>query len=386
MRSPGISRIPPGSLPRERMWKLSRQTPSAGWSAARDDPPRVVVVVDVAAPRERLVGDPHPARGRELGEPVQLRGGERVVVDRVGRDARADEHRVRAQLLHERRTCARRGAGCARAGPPAPPRSRGTAGRASMRSPSSSARRRTSARRERRADRGRSRTARPPSKPACAAASSFSSSVPLSETVAIERRTPPPLGRARELGEVAQHPLGVGPHAGEQLERARGLEHGHAAAVERAAAGVARGAQQLGLQRPVDDLGDPQVGAQQRRVERRARMVGHPGRRRVDRGRRRARGAPASSAAAAERRAARRSGRRAPRPARRPLVVGVDDGEVAGAERQGAVRDRRAGAARTEQHDVLGAARRRGRARSSAGTPASRCCGRPRGRRRRRPC
>ena len=31
--SAGMSPIAPGSLPRERMWKLSRQTPSAGWSA-----------------------------------------------------------------------------------------------------------------------------------------------------------------------------------------------------------------------------------------------------------------------------------------------------------------------------------------------------------------
>ncbi len=33
--SPGMSSMPLGSEPRERMWKLSRQVPSAGWSASR---------------------------------------------------------------------------------------------------------------------------------------------------------------------------------------------------------------------------------------------------------------------------------------------------------------------------------------------------------------
>ena len=63
---------------------------------------------------------------------------------------------------------------------------------------------------------------------------------------------------------MAQHPLAIGLGAREALEGARGLQHDHPAAVQRAAAGGARGAQQLGLQRPVDDVGDPQLGAQQR--------------------------------------------------------------------------------------------------------------------------
>ena len=49
----------------------------------RDDPPGVVVLVDVAAPGERLVGDPQPAVGGAGGERAQLLGGERVVVDRL---------------------------------------------------------------------------------------------------------------------------------------------------------------------------------------------------------------------------------------------------------------------------------------------------------------
>ena len=69
---------------------------------ALDDPPRVVERVDVPAPGERLVGDPHPARGGPLGQLAQLRRRERVVVDRRRRDVRADEDRVRAELLHDR--------------------------------------------------------------------------------------------------------------------------------------------------------------------------------------------------------------------------------------------------------------------------------------------
>ena len=43
-----------------------------------------------------------PCAGGPLGQRAQLLGGERVVVDRGGRDVRADEERVRAELLHDR--------------------------------------------------------------------------------------------------------------------------------------------------------------------------------------------------------------------------------------------------------------------------------------------
>ena len=66
------------------------------------DPPRVVVVAHVAPPRERLVGDSDPPPSAALGQLAQLRGGERVVVDRVRRDVRAHQHGVRAELLHDR--------------------------------------------------------------------------------------------------------------------------------------------------------------------------------------------------------------------------------------------------------------------------------------------
>ena len=65
-----------------------------------DDLPRVRVVVDVAAPSQRLIRDPQPALVGERGQRVQVRSGERVVVDRRRRHVRAHEHRRRAQRLH----------------------------------------------------------------------------------------------------------------------------------------------------------------------------------------------------------------------------------------------------------------------------------------------
>ena len=65
-----------------------------------DDPPGVVVLAHVPAPGERLVRDLQAARVGALGELVQVRGGERVVVDRVRRDVRAHEHGRRAERLH----------------------------------------------------------------------------------------------------------------------------------------------------------------------------------------------------------------------------------------------------------------------------------------------
>ena len=66
-----------------------------------DDPPRVVVLADVAAPGQRLVGDLQAALVGARRERVELLGGERVVVDRVRRDVRADQDRVDAELLHD---------------------------------------------------------------------------------------------------------------------------------------------------------------------------------------------------------------------------------------------------------------------------------------------
>src|SRR3569833_682602 len=57
----------------------------------------MLVVVDVTAPGERLVGDPDPALGRPVGEEAQLLGGERVVADDVRGDVRAQEQLVGAE-------------------------------------------------------------------------------------------------------------------------------------------------------------------------------------------------------------------------------------------------------------------------------------------------
>ena len=76
--------MPAGSEPRDRMWKLSRHSAERRVVGALDDPPGVPVVVHVAAPGQRLVGDPQAVRGGPLGQLAQLGGGERVVVHRVG--------------------------------------------------------------------------------------------------------------------------------------------------------------------------------------------------------------------------------------------------------------------------------------------------------------
>ena len=61
-------------------------------------------------------------------------------------------------------------------------------------------------------------------------------------------------------------PIAVGRAPGEQLGSASAAwNDDHAAAVERAAAARARVPEQLGLQRPVDDVRDPQARAQQLR-------------------------------------------------------------------------------------------------------------------------
>ena len=155
--------------------------------ARLDDPPRVVVVAHVAAPRQRLVGDPEPARGGALGQLPQLRGGERVVVDRLRGDVGADQQQCPRRAPPSPRTCAPRAAGSPPAAPPAPPRSRAAAGRARSRARAPRSARRTSPGASRVAIRSGSNSSTA-SKPAAAAAASFSSSVPLRQTVAIERR------------------------------------------------------------------------------------------------------------------------------------------------------------------------------------------------------
>ena len=62
---------------------------------------------------------------------------------------------------------------------------------------------------------------------------------------------------------MLEHSFRVWFLAGEELEGAGRLEHGHAAAIERPAAALARGAEQLRFKRSVDDLGDPEAVTQE---------------------------------------------------------------------------------------------------------------------------
>src|SRR4029453_19406446 len=85
--SPGMSSMPLGSEPRARMWKLSRQVPRAGWSAASTMRHAWAFVLTWRPPRERLGGCAVSVLVRQLGEPAQLGDGERVVVHGERRDA-----------------------------------------------------------------------------------------------------------------------------------------------------------------------------------------------------------------------------------------------------------------------------------------------------------
>ena len=173
-----------------------------GMVGALHDPPRVLVVVDVATPRERLVRDPQPASGRALGQLVQLGGGERVVVDRIRRDVGAHQQQLGAELLHhvELRLGAPRSPARAR------PRSHETAGRDRASGPARRAVRGSG--RARAVTRsGRARTARLRRSRRAATASSFSSSVPLRQTVAIERLMP----SAPRNGAASAHGRDAGP-------------------------------------------------------------------------------------------------------------------------------------------------------------------------------
>jgi len=142
--------------------------------------------------------------------------------------------------------------------------------------------------------------------------------------------------------------------AREQLERRAALEHDHAAARRACGNPAARGdAQELGLERAVDDVGDPQLRAQQLGRERQAGLRGHA--RRVAWMRPSARASSAgrlSGASCATRSGANRApSERASAAAR--LAVDVDDRELVGAEREGGVADGRAGSAGPEQDDAV---------------------------------
>ena len=109
-------------LPRTQIWKLSSTMPRLGRSAPRDDLPGGGPVLDVAAPGERLVADPHAALAGEIGEFGEVGGRARGVVERVlgetlehrhSRRAPSSSHQVELALAARSKFLARVGAGIA---------------------------------------------------------------------------------------------------------------------------------------------------------------------------------------------------------------------------------------------------------------------------------
>ena len=173
-----------------------------GMVGALDDPPRVLVVVDVATPRERLVGDPSAAggararRARAAGRrPARRRRSRPARRWSTPAAARAPSSCISANFAS--------GAREVRLGHR--PRSRETAGRdrASGQAPRAVARPHRAAAATRS---GRARTARRRRSRLAAVASSFSSRLPLRQTVAIERLTP----SAPRNGAASVRDLGTG--------------------------------------------------------------------------------------------------------------------------------------------------------------------------------
>ena len=97
--SAGISSIAAGSWPRESTWKLSRHTPTFGWSASCDDAPRPAVVVDEPAPGQRLERHLDVVSRGEVAESAQLIGRHLVGVDGRGRHVAADQDDADAEAL-----------------------------------------------------------------------------------------------------------------------------------------------------------------------------------------------------------------------------------------------------------------------------------------------
>ena len=140
---------------------------------------------------------------------------------------------------------------------------------------------------------------------------------------------------------------------GDELEGVGGLVDGHAGAAEHRAAASRAALEQRGLERAVDDVGDPQVRPQQLRRHGRAGVGGHPVRRGVDQAG--ARGHRLGEPVGGDRDELdlRRTATQGRRQRARPGVVGVDDQQPAHPERGERVGDGGAGTARAEEHDTV---------------------------------
>src|SRR6185295_8597125 len=153
-----------------------------------------------------------------------------------------------------------------------------------------------------------------------------------------------------DTAKVLLHALCIRRVPGEQLECSDCLPYRHAAAVEVAAAAFPRCAQPFGFQREINDLGDPLPGLDPGWIDRGPRMAGHADRACVDhavgRGDRGTYVAGMSHRASAETRA-KASGQ-----GLGLCRVGVDERQLMRAQGENRVRDRRTGAAGTEQADM----------------------------------
>ena len=340
-----MSRIPLGSAPRERMWNESRQVPRLGWSAASDDPPRVVVVAHVAAPRERLVGDPDAALGGRA-RPARA-AARRRARRRRSRAARRSSRRApcRRRAPPSPRTSPPRGAGWPRSAPRAPPRSRATAGRARSPARAPRQRARTSAGVCGEAIRSGSNSSTA-SKPAAAAARQLLLERPAQADGGDRAAHAAP---ARRRGRSIRSRSGRAPVNSSSEPAACSATIAPPSSVRQPRS--ARVLQQLGLaaacRRPRRPRG---AGRSSSGGTARAGVGGHAGRRRVDE--------PVGvGRARLERRRPPRRGARAPRraAAARSLARRRRTLSRSAPEREHRVGDRRARPAGAEQHDALGA-------------------------------
>ena len=207
----GCPRWRPGRGPRDRMWKLSRQTPdTAGGRRARRSARR-------AGSRRRTCPRPAPRRRagrrtRRPGRPARDSWSAETVVgvDRRGADVAADQHRIDAEPVHQRRTWPRPAAGW----PPNTslgrrPRRRGTAdrgpGSVPADRPGHGSPRGSPRRRPDRARRSRRRRSRPPQQ-AC----SFSLRLPLRQTVATDVRIAAPSVPLRLMYQTVHYSVRTG--------------------------------------------------------------------------------------------------------------------------------------------------------------------------------
>ena len=90
--------------------------------------PGVAVVVDVAAPGQRLEADAQAALGRALAELAEIGGGAVDAAERFRRHVAAHHQQVAAELLHQVELALGAVEGARRAAAPACLRNRGTAG------------------------------------------------------------------------------------------------------------------------------------------------------------------------------------------------------------------------------------------------------------------